>query len=395
MTTPIPPSKTPVQPEPYRPIYPSTPKLPSLPPHRLRFVWMVIGVMIAFLLVAGGVFGAYYYQSPLREEMLMSERLQKLKSAEFQLLLIPDSTTTPQQQVRISGAYNMQDAAQRKSRVSLQVMPSPESSTLTADAEMVALNELIYLRFLTLPQITQFNLQAGAEQWIKIDTAQPPVLLKRLGFFPNETTAEQRAATTAFQEHPFLRLERKVGTTTFNGAEVNRYPVKFDQVEFELFLDEVEKIVQQRVGTGLKTQALRQTIDDIDGITGEIWVGTEDHLPYRMQLSILRPDDVVTNMALDLSQHNQSIAINVPSQAKTVEEVLQQALGGVRRIQAVPQNDERVMNPALDSDDDGLTNGEEQDFATDPLKADTDGDGYLDGEEIENGFDPNGAGALK
>lgn len=41
-----------------------------------------------------------------------------------------------------------------------------------------------------------------------------------------------------------------------------------------------------------------------------------------------------------------------------------------------------------DSDQDGLTNDEEQLYGTDPQKADTDGDGYSDGAEVRSGYDP-------
>lgn len=41
-----------------------------------------------------------------------------------------------------------------------------------------------------------------------------------------------------------------------------------------------------------------------------------------------------------------------------------------------------------DTDQDGLTNEEEQLYGTDPQKADTDGDGYSDGAEVRSGYDP-------
>lgn len=43
----------------------------------------------------------------------------------------------------------------------------------------------------------------------------------------------------------------------------------------------------------------------------------------------------------------------------------------------------------LDTDGDGVTDGEELDvYHTDPKKADTDGDSYPDGDEIRNGHNP-------
>lgn len=47
-----------------------------------------------------------------------------------------------------------------------------------------------------------------------------------------------------------------------------------------------------------------------------------------------------------------------------------------------------------DLDQDGLSNAEEAELATDFWKADTDGDGFSDNDEVKNGYNPNGPGKL-
>lgn len=51
-------------------------------------------------------------------------------------------------------------------------------------------------------------------------------------------------------------------------------------------------------------------------------------------------------------------------------------------------------DPRQDFDHDGLTNSQEQEYGTDPLKTDTDGDGYIDGVEVFHGYNPKGPGRL-
>ncbi|MFT5680906.1 MAG: peroxiredoxin [Myxococcota bacterium] len=46
---------------------------------------------------------------------------------------------------------------------------------------------------------------------------------------------------------------------------------------------------------------------------------------------------------------------------------------------------------SFDSDDDGLTNAEEEDLGTNPDKADSDGDGIDDADEVDDGTDPTEA----
>lgn len=48
-----------------------------------------------------------------------------------------------------------------------------------------------------------------------------------------------------------------------------------------------------------------------------------------------------------------------------------------------------------DADADGLTDGDELVFGTNPLLRDTDGDGYEDGAEVGNGYDPANRQAVK
>lgn len=49
---------------------------------------------------------------------------------------------------------------------------------------------------------------------------------------------------------------------------------------------------------------------------------------------------------------------------------------------------EGTENVFADYDQDGLTNGEEKAFGTDPQNSDTDGDGYGDGAEVRSGYNP-------
>ncbi len=61
---------------------------------------------------------------------------------------------------------------------------------------------------------------------------------------------------------------------------------------------------------------------------------------------------------------------------------------GSKDVVEVPVEGNTVTPPTTDTDGDGLTDKEEIEKGTDPLKKDTDGDGLSDKEEIEKGIDP-------
>ncbi len=60
----------------------------------------------------------------------------------------------------------------------------------------------------------------------------------------------------------------------------------------------------------------------------------------------------------------------------------------------IPQSTPAVATDAPDSDRDGLTDTQEQEYQTDPQERDTDADGFLDGTEVAFGYNPRGDGLL-
>jgi len=76
-----------------------------------------------------------------------------------------------------------------------------------------------------------------------------------------------------------------------------------------------------------------------------------------------------------------------------VETQTKQPESSVTDVKSVPVQE--IVDPALDSDKDGLTDVDELNkYKTNPKNPDTDGDGYSDGAEVKGGYNPNGAGKL-
>lgn len=64
-------------------------------------------------------------------------------------------------------------------------------------------------------------------------------------------------------------------------------------------------------------------------------------------------------------------------------------------VDAVGSSGGQADTSEVDSDNDGLTDAEEELYGTDPTNPDTDNDGYSDGEEVLAGYNPNGEGTLE
>ena len=111
------------------------------------------------------------------------------------------------------------------------------------------------------------------------------------------------------------------------------------------------------------------------------------------------------NYVVSMKNYNKPVQVDVPSPVKTTGEIMagfMSGLGGMvtptatstLSLPPAPPTDQSVQNPAIDSDNDGLTDAEEKIYGTNPFNPDTDGDGYLDGAEVKGGYNPNGPGKL-
>lgn len=77
-----------------------------------------------------------------------------------------------------------------------------------------------------------------------------------------------------------------------------------------------------------------------------------------------------------------------------LEEYFEKLLNGEIVIEVSQDENLDTSLDQKDSDEDGLSDEEEERYGTDKNNFDTDGDGYSDGDEVKNGYNPNGAGKL-
>lgn len=82
---------------------------------------------------------------------------------------------------------------------------------------------------------------------------------------------------------------------------------------------------------------------------------------------------------MNVSNINETMKVSAPQTSMTISEVMEMF---------TPEVD------TTDTDEDGLTDVDEEKYGTDKDNPDTDGDGYLDGDEVDNGYNPNGEGEL-
>ena len=93
-------------------------------------------------------------------------------------------------------------------------------------------------------------------------------------------------------------------------------------------------------------------------------------------------------IVMNLDRINEPVKIATPSKFLDLNQILAGFMGGISK--EVTKNNLAIN----DSDNDGLSDKEEEFYGTDKNNSDTDGDGYKDGDEVKNGYNPLGAGKL-
>jgi len=157
--------------------------------------------------------------------------------------------------------------------------------------------------------------------------------------------------------------------TTVDGTTMSRFEYTVDS---EKFIDLVKKSGEF---TDEDISEIKSYIENNVELTGEIWIDTEAMLPYKITAHGTVNDeendiDIAVNVDLTFTSFNKRLNIQEPKDAID------------------------VMAQYRDDDGDGLLNGREEFYGSDPTNPDTDGDGFNDGLEVRNGFNPISTGQL-
>ncbi|MDP2736734.1 MAG: fibronectin type III domain-containing protein [bacterium] len=147
--------------------------------------------------------------------------------------------------------------------------------------------------------------------------------------------------------------------------------------------------------SGTSTEETIITVKTNRPVEGYINYG-ESAGKYKTKKFFPAPRDTQLRLTLSNLKSDQTYYFRVYLKDVLGKELTTQEL----RFNTLPKNligDLKQFNasdPSQDFDHDGLTNSEEIQYGTDPLKADTDGDGYIDGTEVAHGYNPLGIGRL-
>lgn len=232
--------------------------------------------------------------------------------------------------------------------------------------------------------------------------------------------------------HNLLKFDKDLGIEKVGETDTYHYQVKLDGREgFDLAVELIKESYKMQ---GDEDEAksfeeeIQQKADEINQakemvdfvlnkINAEIWIGKSDNLIYRVKIDGNLDKDFIEaykekykaiygekenggintdnetvegnlNFSIDYTLSNfNTAAVRKPENAKDLKKIIEAFQSQVMSSVS--------SGSSVDTDGDGLFDGQEAFYGSDPKKLDTDGDGYKDGDEVKNGYDPTIAGSAK
>jgi len=401
----------------------------SAPKSKTKIVLISILTLILVLLVGTGVFGYFYlkpesllqrfvtkatkvksfsYEGKFSAEVKDFGGIQKLtQSATNQLAKnIVDSpniagvNTEKAQSDSLSGSQNIQSSITYAGDIDTNDINNPSvrirvstnvnaevlggAQTLTFESRLI--NKVVYFRMEKWPDIKTEDLafinqymKTLEGQWISMDvSSEMPA--------PGQKVSDEdlKIVTSALKANNPFKLVNTIPIAWYNNQPVYYYKFTIDKTKIVDFVNSLEKDESFKMDA-TEIADVEKEIENVSMPTGEMWFGLFDSMLYKINFAWSYNDTQMLQLSIDMNSetsfknYNAKITVEVPTGAKTIEEIEQTI----------------TQSFATDTDKDGLSDQLETVYGTNPNKADTDGDGFSDGDEIKNGYNPNGPGKLE
>lgn len=416
-----------------------------------------MALYIVIILVIGGIIGGgiYWYmnafQSSNRVEQYVVANTVAARSVAFDVSVTPEfragesaanpitGTTPDSAAVQVVGTVDATQEGSTTMAAALIARLGSGADEEIYQAEARSVNGQLYTRITRLPESNDAVLETIVNEWIVFEDYGIQEIAGA-----NADTALSGALTNtiaAMQGNSVFTLGDAIGAETIDGVQTMRYSMTLDATVVE----DIARGAAIQLNAAFGQTVIPVTVAISQPITGEVWINESDYQIYRATMTIETPQQAAIasmDVELNLKDYNQPQQVVVPSGAKTLALILQDALlsdnpaleeelgvtidneedaadtttdtttGDAEESDATSDTDTDTTTdtttdeteetdteaeelvPTEDPDEDGLTNAEEARYGTDPTNPDTDGDSFLDGEEIENDYNPLGPGRL-
>lgn len=328
---------------------------------------LIIAGAIVALLAIGGIAYGYYAKSnnvSLPEVTAKAlERVQEAKSVVFDSTLTIDlgnlhdkdfedifqgsGLTTKTISLTSKGAFDIFDEAKPK----LQTTLSFSAGRYSAEAEIRAVNEILYARVTKMPALGMGDMSEIMNKWYEFPysgegmaaSGLPPVseMLGGTGFDTLEAlTPEQKEHIAELTKNAHFVTAQKLENETVGGAASHHFSFVLDQAGIEAYLTKVRDYIHSvgkndsRLSSFDPVEGYRESMESIKNLHGEAWIGRADGLPHKFIIEFDVTDGSEDLVGIKLvgvfSDWNKPVTVTAPLDVTPFMSLIEQSLGEAR-----------------------------------------------------------------
>lgn len=286
------------------------------------------------------------------------------------------------------------------------------ASTGTASLVSRQVKDRIYVRLDEISVPLPIDISRVLGNWYELSSEELGLPIKDILFTPDKW----QELRNIFEDLDLLDVTEVFPREQINNQRAYHFGVKLNLEGVRTYFEETTRIFSSGssdFNPAVLQDAIDAQVDRIKDITGEVWVGSHDFLPYKFSFNwpmTFDPDEsfmVTVDSSGTFSNYNEPLEILTPENVKPFSDFVNAILRGgglpsASERDTLPQSDFSVPDEIFapkdfedeDRDGDGLTDVQEGFWGSDPNNPDTDGDGNTDGAEVDAGYDPTGPGTL-
>lgn len=334
-----------------------------------KILFAALGVFAA-IIIAGGIFAYYYFvgQSPKEIIKQTAKKAAEIKSAEYkgnikiqyknsEGLQKEGETANQKYDTAFNGSFDSNDASNFKNSLTINLNNSAlsENNLNQTRIDFVGIDKVYYARASNLPNTDITDLSSLNDQWAKIEPDKITEIKDNLiKIFPKladseaisltrNLTAEQFNKIIALaKNYQILKITEKLKDENISGTPCRHYGCDIDKEETKKFMTDAYRILSMNTQ---EIDNLNKSFDRLGPISGEIWIGEGDRLPYQLILLSSASSEVASTMTefkITFKSFNKPVTITVPEQSRPAEEYVSEMVTKVEeqaRIKAAAAQD--------------------------------------------------------
>jgi len=241
---------------------------------------------------------------------------------------------------KFRGKYDFQDKDNPAAALALGLQMSGEPfQTTTTDAivlsgQLVFKENILYVKVTNLPSTFGLESYPVKDTWIRVplDSSSAYPIYGNSPIAQATESAElykkyQSEIEKAYLKNKFLIASIKERNVVLDSQKTTHYSFSLDKVKLAGFMREIAQIYQENKLTDDEVNELVKGLDVIKNFVFDLWIGNDNHLPYKLSLKAdivaeaPSPGKASVSLDVNFKKYNESMNIVAPDDSRTFEEL--------------------------------------------------------------------------